>query len=541
MSTQKPSATPLAQRATETPVLIVGAGPTGLIAAIELLRRGVRCRLIDRLPVPHTTSKAFTLHARTLEMMEHIGIAHRFLEHGIKSKGFAFNFKNTSERPKLDFTTLPGRYPFILIYNQNETERVLRQHLETAYGFAPEWGVQLLSLTQREGGATATLRLADGATEECHARWVIGADGVRSRVREILEVGYEGKDYQENILQMMDVGIQSFEGSDDWIHYFMAQDHFQLVTKLPGANYRVLISDLGKADRPNLGETRAAFQGYMDGFSKTAKLAEPRWATKWRVWRRLSASYRKDAVFLAGDSAHCNSPSGGSGMNVCMQDAFNLAWKIAMVERGEARPSLLESYEVERKPVAQQLLEGTHAMHEILMGHGLGLEERASRTREPGWHDAATSRISGMSYNYREQLASNGDATLLGVNAGDRVPDAQLDPRLRLFDVVRHPGLTLLLAPRSEGEVAKTTALRTEVSQRWPQVKVATILPEGSETLENNVFVDSTGELAKNWGGNEGGWCAVLRPDNYIHQRTSLANSDAVTTALDSMLVGARA
>src|SRR3546814_9403979 len=121
---------------------------TGLIAAGELLRRGVRCRLIDRLPVPHQTSKSFTIHSRTMEMMEHIGIAHRYLDTGIKSNGFTFNFENTEAKPILDFSTLPGRFPFIMIYNQNETERVLRQHLDATFNFRPEWGTQLLSRSE---------------------------------------------------------------------------------------------------------------------------------------------------------------------------------------------------------------------------------------------------------------------------------------------------------------------------------------------------------------------------------------------------------
>jgi len=524
---------------TEAPVLIVGAGPTGLITAIELLRRGVACRLIDRLPVPHQTSKSFTLHARTLEMMEHIGVAHRYLDAGIKSNGFRFNFKNSSEKPALDFTGLPSRYPFILIFNQNETERVLRQHLEATYGFSPEWGVQLLSLEQSDQGIEAVIRHPNGAKETIHPNWVVGADGVRSRVRECLGITYEGEDYQENILQMMDVGIQDFTDGDDWIHYFVAQDHFLLVTKLPGTNYRVLISDLGKADRPSIGETRAAFQEYVDEFSNSARLAEPRWATKWRVWRRLTTSYRQGSVFLAGDSAHCHSPSGGSGMNVCMQDAFNLAWKIALVERGEARPSLLDSYESERKPVAQQLIEGTHALHEIIMGHGHGLVDRIERTREPGWNAAATYRISGLSYHYRDQLAHLRDNVLAGPNAGDRVIDAQLDQRLRLADVLRRPDLTLLIAPANEADIATAQALRETVARRWPRIKLVTVLPQGSETLENNVYIDKTGELAKAWGENSVGWAALIRPDNYVHTRAALTNSEAIVRVLDDLLISA--
>src|SRR3546814_583447 len=119
-------------------VLIVGGGPTGLVAANEFLRRCVSCRMIDRLPVPHQTSKSFTIHARSMEMMEHIGIAARYIETGVRSNGFTFNFENTDAKPLLDFSVLPGTYPFITIYNQTETERVLRQHLEATYSFQPE-------------------------------------------------------------------------------------------------------------------------------------------------------------------------------------------------------------------------------------------------------------------------------------------------------------------------------------------------------------------------------------------------------------------
>jgi hypothetical protein len=226
-------------------------------------------------------------------------------------------------------------------------------------------------------------------------------------------------------------------------------------------------------------------------------------------------------------------------MNACMQDAFNLAWKIAMVERGEARPSLLDTYEVERKPVAEQLLAGTHAMHEIIMGHGAGLEDRIARTQAPGWNKAAAELISGMSYNYRDQLAAYRDDTLAGVVPGDRVPDAQLDVRLRLFDVTRRPALTLVLAPKVGGEIELAESLRNEVNWRWPQVKTALVLPAGHEAIQNDVYVDSTGDLAKNWGNADRGWAGLVRPDNYIHSRSSLANPSAVTGVLDEFLVGA--
>src|SRR3546814_4339163 len=129
---------------------------------------------------------------------------------------------------------------------------------------------------------------------------------------------------------LMDVGINDFNAGDDWIHYFIGQDKFVLVTKLHGTNYRVLISDNGKADKSSLEETREAFQGYVSAFDDVAALDEPRWATKWRVWKRMTSSYPQGAVFLAGDGANCHSPSCGRVLTLRMQVTFNLSWHIAM-------------------------------------------------------------------------------------------------------------------------------------------------------------------------------------------------------------------
>ena len=242
------------------PILIVGAGPTGMVLASELARRQIPCRLIDRKPAPTETSRSFTLHSKTMEMFEHMGLAHRFLEDGLKSRGFHFTFKGKQEHPALDFSGLATRYPYVLVYNQNDTERRLREHLDAMYDIRPEWDTALAELSLADGVFTAKLAGDEDRREEIvHTDWIIGCDGIHSFVRKATGLEFEGENYEDMVMQMMDVRYRDFPGTDDWVHYYMSKDNFLLVTKLPNGNHRVLISDMGEADDPDL-SPRQAFQ-----------------------------------------------------------------------------------------------------------------------------------------------------------------------------------------------------------------------------------------------------------------------------------------
>ena len=183
-----------------------------------------------------------------------------------------------------------------------------------------------------------------------------------------MDIPFDGERY-EGMMRMMDVPLEGFEGSLDAIHYFIAKEHMLLINKLPGENFRVLISD--KSEGTPAEQAREAFQEILDQhFGGRVQLGEPRWVTNFRNARRKANSYRFGSVFLVGDAAHVNSPAGGQGMNVAMGDAFNLGWKLGMVVQGLAEESLLDTYETERGPVAHQMLDGTNYMHNIIMAHG---------------------------------------------------------------------------------------------------------------------------------------------------------------------------
>ena len=506
----------------QEPVLVVGAGPTGMVLANELLRRRVPCRMIDKRPGPTETSRSFTLHAKTMEMFEHMGLAHRFLQDGLKSRGFLFNFKGKDVQQALDFTGLDSDYPYILIYNQNETEQRLREHLDATYAFLPEWGVELTAFAETGDGCSATLQSSTGEKQVVNPRWIAGCDGIHSFVREAAGLDFTGENYEGMVMQMMDVDYQGFQGADDWIHYYMSKDSFLLLTKLSSGRHRVLISDMGEADDPNL-TRRQAFQRLVDGHVSGTELAEPDWATKWELWRRITSSYGKGSVFLAGDAAHVHSPSGGQGMNVGMQDAFNLGWKLAMVEQGHARRELLDTYTPERKPIGAQVIAGTHAMHDIIMAHGHGMDDRLQLTRREGWHFDTVNLISGLSYTYRDVInVPEGLKPLPGPACGDRVKNVTLSANHRLFDLTRTGRLSLVIVEKAGATDDQVVTLYRRISERYGHVIRSMIMSNRHfEGLRNaEMTTDAGGEFAESYGKIGIGQLLLIRPDGYIAFRS---------------------
>ena len=493
-----------------------------MVLANELLRRRVPCRMIDKRSGPTETSRSFTLHAKTMEMFEHMGLAHRFLKDGLKSRGFLFNFKGKDTQPALDFTGLDSDYPYILIYNQNDTEQRLREHLDAIYAFHPEWGIELTAFTETGDGYSATLQNGTGQTQVINPRWIAGCDGIHSSVREYAGLDFSGENYEGMVMQMMDVHYQGFEGDDDWIHYYMSKDSFLLLTKLPNGRHRVLISDMGEADDPNL-TRRQAFQRLVDGHVGGTELAEPDWATKWELWRRITDSYDKGCVYLAGDAAHVHSPSGGQGMNVGMQDAFNLGWKLAMVERGYARRKLLDTYTPERKPIGAQVIAGTHAMHDIIMAHGHGMDDRMQLTRKEGWNSDTVNLISGLSYNYRDVIhVPEGLKPLPGPACGDAVKNVTVSGNRRLFDLTRTTRLSLVIAEKGDSTGDQAHSLHRRISEQYAHVIRSMIISDRSFAGMRNaeVVTDAKGEFARHYGRVDSGQLLLIRPDGYIAFRS---------------------
>jgi len=492
----------------DVPVLVVGAGAAGTMLGLDLARHGIEARVVDRLPGPTAQSRAITVHARMLEIFEHIdpALAATYLARGQQSPGYVMHYvtaegRRHAVRPGLDYTALPSRYPFLLVNSQRETERFLREYWQERYGSGPEWGVTCTAVNVADGYVTATLQNADGREERVRAQYLVACDGVSSRIRQMLDLTQEGSDYATTVLQNLDVELEDFPDDPRWMHYCMGPGHFVMVAKLPGKYTRLLMSQ--PADKADEAATpQHVFEGIIAQHFDGVRFGAVEWHSRWGSQVRLAHSYRRGGVFLAGDAAHTHSTAGGQGMNCCMQDAWNLGFKLALVLKGLAPEALLDTYEQERKPIGEQVIGAASAIHELFMTGRNSGPEGLTALRDRGFLTDLVGKVSGLSYHYR--TAGQGAADT-GPQAGDRFPNMRLTggPAEWLGDLTRGTGFTLLAARADDAPDAalesKLAALRT----RYRAVLTTRVLKRAPPALLAN-----------------GESCAYLvRPDAYIAAR----------------------
>ena len=357
---------------TDTDILIVGAGPTGLTAATLLARYGVNFRIIDKNARAAEKSKALGVQARTLELWDKLDLAEGALGRGQALGALKLITKRTLKQGGKPFMALErdgkevSPYPYLLIHEQNKTEQMLLEDLARHAGPRGSYGVErnteIVSLAQQPEHVTLTLRHADGAQEVVRTRYLIAADGASSFVRKSLGLDFDGATYADPLF-VADVDMTWPLDRDT----FYAQVPRQgMLTFFPmrgdgysDRQYRI-IGRIPKAWEDKEELTGDDIQTLLDEHSVVkATLTRTNWISKYRIHRRMTQQFRVGRVFLAGDAAHIHSPAGGQGMNTGIQDAWNVAWKLALVVQGQADEKLLDSYEPERIPVAKTVLNGS--------------------------------------------------------------------------------------------------------------------------------------------------------------------------------------
>lgn len=514
------------ERATD--ILVVGAGPVGLTAAIELRRRGVETRIVDRLEEPPQYAKAVGIQPRTLEVWEDMGIAGTMLDASTPFEG-QIVYVNGAEVARMTLE-LPPDVPYAFVgLPQYETERLLAEHLVRLGGWV-ERGVELRSLEQDGDGVTAILAGPDG-DETVRCRYLAGCDGAHSVVRKQLGIGFEGDRFpEEYMLGDVEVdwslphtyGIRAMHNSEDG-----TTDDILVCIPLPGhGRYRMSMlvpPDLAgtgvdhgfASDRP--APTLGHIQAVLDRLApEPATARNLRWSSVFRISHRLVDRYSAGRVFLCGDAAHIHPPTGAQGMNTGIQDAYNLGWKLALAVDRVAAPGLLDSYHAERRPVGEEVV-GRTVRH-----------AREGFEADPDDPSTVIRREAQLLVGYPESPLVTADGSFdAGPVPGARAPDARGLRRtsvafpVRLFDVLRGAGHVLLLYADDASQLAGLEPLAAEARERaHGRLDVHAVLAPGVERgdIQLPLLEDAEGELRVAYGAS--GTCAFLvRPDGYLAYR----------------------
>jgi 3-(3-hydroxy-phenyl)propionate hydroxylase len=532
-------------------VLIIGAGPVGMVTAAELTRYGVAVRIVDKRPQPVKYSHASIVHARTLEVLEAMGIVEGWLGHGYpfrKTTFYAFGKK----LGQLRIEGVDSPYPVPRDIGQNITERLLIEHLQKL-GVEIERPVEAIAFAQNDEYTTVTLHHPDNQVEVVEAKWVVSAEGSGSMVRKMLNIPFEGERYENQEFVQTDAYIRwSYPVGEGYM--FINKDRFLGLFPFNSSGlYRILCArpDQNPEDRsdPTLEEMQQIVREIAD---PQAELYDSQWLNRFRTQHRKAASFREGRAFLAGDAGHVHVPVGGQGMNTGIQDAFNLSWKLAYVIQGLAQPHLLESYNAERQPVAAALLKTTDSGFRVMVEPN-NLTELALRLLGPIVFntDILTDQIRDIveevkiSYPQSPICEDHGGSS--GPQAGDRAPDTtvvRLADRatVRLFQVLHGTQWNLLLFAGRQPNAATENRLKNladKITHLYPQtVQVHYISTVITETQpQYSVLVDRLEYLHDKYGV-EHPCLYLIRPDWYIGFRGSIDSTEQLSSYLNRILVG---
>ncbi len=412
----------------DTQVLIVGAGPTGLVLALWLTKLGVGVRIVDRAAEPGTTSRALAVHARTLELYRQLDLDGPVVEKGYTVPG-ARLWVGGEQKARIPFEQLVSDltpYGFLHIFPQDEHERLLIDRLQQM-GVKVERPAELLGYSESADGIEARLRGADGAETSVRARFIAGCDGAHSKIREVMKSGFPGGTYGE-VFYVADIDGEGPAFNGD-LNVDLEDSDFLAIFPLADKGRIRLIG----AIRPDEGKDldRLTFEDIRDRAAKSLRLQvrEVNWFSVYHVSHRVTEHFRKGPCFLLGDAAHIHTPVGGQGMNTGIGDAINLAWKLKAVLAGDAQDSFLDTFEAERRAFALRLVNTTDQAFKFVASSGHLAEMVRTRlapillpqlVRFDVVREYMFRTLSQITLNYRGKGLDEGHAG--SVQGGERLP-----------------------------------------------------------------------------------------------------------------------
>ncbi len=502
-------------------VLIVGAGPTGLVAALSLKMSGVSVRIVDRSESVDTTSRALGCQSRTMEILESLQAVDEVVAIS-EPIGTSVSYNEKGEIGRLEWIPPDSPFPYTYVFAQSGLERVLIDRLEKL-GVAVEWGFDVNSVDL----ASDQVVVRSKDNREITAPWLIGADGAHSAVRKCADIAFEGNATGESYY-LADLEFKeppSMETALSW----MGPQGTLMMMRMPTnpCHWRLFVDvteavTAGTLPVPSMAlaqtiiDERGPGPGYME-------VTRSIWESIYKVQTRQAVTYRKGHVFLAGDAAHVFPPFGGQGMNTGIQDAYNLAWKLAAVIKGNAAEQLLDTYQDERYPIGRQVIKEVEQRRKSFAVRGkIGRALRDLMFRIVLNIQALQRQVSftmsqiGQSYHGRSWLAEQTDR-VRKARAGDRAPDGPLLDG-RLFEKFSPARFTLLVF----GTNADVPSLPLEV---------------GVVVIDMNI--DTTEKLRTKYQAQKGA-LVLVRPDGHIGFRGALTDSDALRAYVNRLLIGSK-
>lgn len=493
----------------KTDVLIIGGGPTGLSLACQLIRYGIDFVIIEKREGLTPYSKALGVHARTLEIYEQMGLAQKAVAEG-QIAGKVRLLESGKVRGEVNLSSVGeglSAYPYMLVYEQNKNERLLYEYMQ-AHGKDVLWGAELGSFAQDEAGVTAQVKKASGETQTVEAKYLVGCDGARSYVREALGLSFEGSTF-ERLFYVADVKID-WEFPHDALNVCMAKNGVVAFFPMRGENrYRIVGAfPEGMSKEPNEILYEEIERRIKDEAEIALEISDVNWFSTYKVHTRHVEKFSRGRCFLAGDSAHIHTPAGGQGMNTGIQDAYNLAWKLAFVIKGAASERILDTYNEERLENAKNLLGTTDRMFNIMAGTDWLVNVIRTTIFPPLAQyilsfDAVKQRffplVSQIGINYRHHsLSKHAGDEHFEIKAGDRLPYFLMDGK-SIYDRLRAPKFHLLVFTGGESDYE---AIKNEVESTYADLVDFHVVPIYPHVAE----IFGTGKP----------FTVLLRPDNYI-------------------------
>ena len=502
------------------PILIVGAGPTGLVLAIELARRGVPHVLIDQCPEPLLWDRAAVIKTRTLEIFAALGLSSEFLGRGTAIRGTDF-YCAGSRRASFRFQVLDTPFPLMLGLSEGVTEQILTRELERLGGGVKR-GVEFVDLEADDQALQVRVR-ENGVERILEPSWLVGADGLHSKVRDAAGIEFPGHDYEQQ-WGVADVRFGHWPHEADLAAVMF--DPLLIPIPIGGDIWRTYFRANPAADTH-----RTHIAHCLERLAPGVTLASSDEPQLFHTHSRLATRFRSGRVLLAGDAAHACSPIEGHGMNGGIHDAFNLGWKLALVATGKAPDALLDSYEVERRAIAKIVCDsGDDAEANAAKGDPAAIDAAAQNlaTAEGQYKAAFGESELGLGYDSSPILGPIGSEPLSQsmTAIGYRVGDAPLTGpggATRLHELIAHTGHTMLLTI-GEGDRAKSDELlkmaRQVTAPLGSDVK-AFVVTRNAAAGESaaDLLIDTSGAAHARLGGAESPSLCVIRPDGHLGLR----------------------